>query len=284
MSATPPSRGLAQAAAVQFAAYYPKEITPNDWQPLRGYVYRQYAADAVAADARKELGDLMSAMRRAAEAARQAIKEGAVITASPALEGFQFNPPSVSVGFYEDWHRFDFKLRAVSAQLNQATNGRLTFTVEGLILADIPLSIYVGEATIKSAGKPDLHSATQAIYNAIFASYSHKDTQIVQRVERAYKALGLDFLRDVESLKSGQDWSEELLTLIDRADIFQLFWSHAAAESEHVRYEWEHALKLVSDQRKPSTFIRPVYWEEPMPSPPEALKKIHFAPEPELKA
>ena len=120
--------------------------------------------------------------------------------------------------------------------------------------------------------------ATSPVYQAIFCSYSHQDTQIVERVERAYKALGLDFLRDVMMLKSGQDWNAELLNMIDRADIFQLFWSNTAAASKYVREEWEHALNL----RRPLGFIRPVYWQQPMPPPPPELAAIHFAYEPEL--
>ena len=38
-------------------------------------------------------------------------------------------------------------------------------------------------------------------------------------------------------------WDPALLDLIERADVFQLFWSTNAAESIYVRREWEHALK-----------------------------------------
>ena len=66
--------------------------------------------------------------------------------------------------------------------------------------------------------------------------------------------------------------------MIDRADIFQLFWSNTAAASKYVRQEWEHALNLQRQQG----FIRPVYWQQPMPPPPPELGAIHFAYEPEL--
>jgi hypothetical protein len=93
--------------------------------------------------------------------------------------------------------------------------------------------------------------------------------------------LGLDYLRDVTVLKSGQHWSEELLEMIERADIFQLFWSENAAMSDYVRREWQHALKVKSDQVALS-FIRPVYWQQPMPAPPDELKVLHFAYQPDL--
>jgi len=47
--------------------------------------------------------------------------------------------------------------------------------------------------------------------------------------------------------------------------------------SEYLRLEWEHAVTLA----KPN-FIRPMYWEEPVPRsdqpllPPSSLSRLHF--------
>jgi len=264
------------AQSVLFSAYYPREVVPEQWEKLHAYVFRAIAAAAVEEDAEKQLGLRAAEFRGVRAPAKTDVPEGAFITATPQMEGFQFNPPSVSLGFYKDWHRFDFELRAKSAPLNQSTNGLLMFSVEGILVADIPLSIYVGESISPSREQA---KAIAKLYQAIFCSYSHQDQHVVARAERAYKALGLDYLRDVMSLKSGQPWSEELLNLINKADIFQLFWSHAAAESEHVRYEWEHALQVAGWR---ANFIRPVYWEAPQPAIPPELKHIHFAYQPDL--
>jgi hypothetical protein len=265
----------AQPTPVEFSTYYPKEIVPKQWQPLVAYIFKAAAADAVDGDAKQQLGEKINQFREVGEQARQAIREGATVTATPTMTGFQFNPPTVSVGFFEDWHRFDFKLRADTAPLNQATNGRMTFTVEGIIVADIPMSIFVGETVSAS----QTASASTKPYNAIFCSYSRKDMQIVKRVERAYKALGMEYLRDLISIRSGENWSEALETLIEKADIFQLFWSTTSSASEHVKMEWVNALKYESQR---PNFIRPVYWEQPMPPVPEVLSDIHFAYQPDL--
>ena len=108
---------------------------------------------------------------------------------------------------------------------------------------------------------------------AVFVSYSHNDTPVVVACRDVYKALGFDVLIDIDTLRSGQQWNDELMRLIDRADIFQLFWSQHARQSNYVRQEWEHALKC----NKGEGFIRPVYWETPMPPPPPELEAIHFA-------
>jgi GAF domain/TIR domain len=278
-----PSRSYGRAEsnvdqAVKFAAYHLREVPQNEWKPLVAYVYRTFVESKISEDAGKQLGPLMTAMRRLTQTAKNLIQEGALITATPMLPGFQFNPPSISMAFYEDWQRFDFKLRAKEAPLYQAANGWITFSVEGLIVGDIPLSVYVSDKA--QADVPTI-SATNKLYEAIFCSYSRQDTSIIERVEKAYKALGLDYLRDVESLRSGQHWSDELRALIDRADIFQLFWSPSAAESNFVRMEWEYALKRDRDK---ANFIRPVYWVNPIPAVPSELSHIHFAYEPGLEA
>jgi hypothetical protein len=62
-----------------------------------------------------------------------------------------------------------------------------------------------------------------------------------------------------------------LLGLINDADIFQLFWSSNSAGSTHVEREWRYALRLSRE-----AFVRPAFWEVPMPAPPESLRSLHF--------
>lgn len=260
---------------VQFSAYYPREVRPDEWQPLQAYIFKESAADRILEDAEKQLGPL-DRFRRIVENARQIIREGETITATPNLPGFQFNPPSAAISFFEDWHRFDFKMRAKDAPLNLAANGFLTFTVNGIIVADIPLSVFVTNEVTNSQPQ---RTAPQPIYDTVFASYSHQDTPVVLRVEAAAKAFGMTYLRDVISLRSGENWSAGLEKMIEDATIFQMFWSHPYSISEHCRHEWEYAVSI----NKPIPhFIRPVYWLQPMPAPPQPLQHLHFTYQPDL--
>ncbi len=114
-------------------------------------------------------------------------------------------------------------------------------------------------------------------YRRIFASYSHEDTPIVEQFEPYADALGDEYLRDVTRLRAGQIWTVELQQLITEADIFQLFWSWNSIRSPFVRQEWQHALSL----GRP-TFVRPTYWQDPLPYlpeenlPPPELERLHF--------
>jgi hypothetical protein len=80
-----------------------------------------------------------------------------------------------------------------------------------------------------------------------------------------------------ETLRAGEVWDERLMQMIEEADVFQLFWSRHAMESPYVHREYEHALSL----NRPN-FVRPTYWEDPLPSdparnlPPEILLRLHF--------
>lgn len=108
-------------------------------------------------------------------------------------------------------------------------------------------------------------------YESVFVSYSTKDSTIVDWLETTYTALGMTYLRDVKTLRSGERWDETLLKLIQGADLFQLCWSTNAKQSLEVTNEWRFALGL----QKPN-FIRPCYWDEPMPEPPAELRTLHF--------
>jgi len=269
-----------EAAALKFAAYYPREVKPDDWQPLRAYLYRAFAAEAVVADARAQFG-ARADIRATTRDALQPVPEDALVTAIPSLPGFEFDPPQASRRFRQDWRRFDFEFRAQTAPLDASADGRLTFLVEGVIVADVPLSVYVTPSAGQAALQPQESNAEP--YQAIFCSYSHKDTAIVERVERASRYFNFRYLRDVTTLRSGETWNARLLELIDSADIFQLFWSRHAAASDYVRQEYQYAVALRRRGAKSTTFIRPIRWEEPMPAPPPPeLSALHFDLIPEL--
>jgi hypothetical protein len=130
---------------------------------------------------------------------------------------------------------------------------------------------------------PSSASSSASPYQSVFACYSAEDIAIVERVRQSYRALGINFITD-PGLRGGNDWQQEIERLIASADIFQLFWSQSAAASPLVEREWRYALKLVEDGSKPANFnfIRPVYWEQPLPPVPDELRHLHFAYEPDL--
>ena len=162
-------------------------------------------------------------------------------------------------------------MRAAASTDGKTARGELTVFAGSLLLADVPLTIRVDRESPETAEE----KAQARPYRRIFASYSHRDLGIVQEFERHAKAIGDSYLRDVASLRSGERWNDQILEMINRADVFQLFWSWNAMASPFVCKEWEYALSL-----NRSHFVRPVYWDDPLPErpglPPDSLRQLHF--------
>lgn len=160
---------------------------------------------------------------------------------------------------------------------DQNVEGRVSFYVGPLLIGETPLRIVITQNLPSFTSSAEQSSRLweetgTSPYRAIFVSYSHRDAMIVDQLELAYRALGDDYLRDISILRSGESWSPALLAKIRQANIFQLCWSFSAKKSPNVEQEWRFALGLSR-----SSFIRPMYWELPMPDPPEELKEIHFS-------
>jgi hypothetical protein len=260
---------------VQFTSYYPTELKPEQWYTMLAYVHVERAKDAVHEDSKIRLGEQPKDYRKGQGRATQTIARGTEIVAVPELPGCRFNPAKASVRWLEDWHRIEFRMQPSEALpgfvLDTAVNGRLSFYVGSILVADIKLWAHLSDDARCENEEPPKPGYTSNPYQAVFVSYSHKDSQIVQALEKSYLGIGLKYLRDVHVLRSGEQWKPALLKKIDEADIFQLYWSTNAKKSPYVKQEWRRALEL-----KRESFIRPMYWERPMPPPPRELASIYF--------
>ncbi|MCP3956324.1 MAG: toll/interleukin-1 receptor domain-containing protein [bacterium] len=262
---------------VRFTASHPRAVRAGQRHPLLVYVHLAAAAEAVALDASQILGRAAEGHRRSEVEASSRIQTGTEITIVPQANGLMFDPPEARLTWGGEWQLAEFELEATGERAGHVSEGSISCYVGPLLIADLRLPVVVLRDDERDDGAETAREEQSArAYRSVFASYSHRDTAVVEAMEAACEALGMDYLRDVMDLKPGQDWSEELFAMIERADIFQLFWSESASESPYVEQEWREALRLADD--KGGAFIRPIYWQKPLPSPPEELSSLHFAP------
>jgi hypothetical protein len=272
---------------VQFTVYRPRTVQPGKWYPLLAFAHlSERSPDApqdepdpvqeVRRQAGEVFGEAAEDLRVGVDSPQEIPREGE-ITFVPEIAGVQFNPPRASFLWMESVHRADFRLRA-SAELDGRTaRGRMSVFLGGILLAEVGLAVRVDSGLEVDSKSAPMGEVAARPFRKIFASYSHKDRRIVEEHERFVETLGDRYLRDCRDLHAGQDWNEALKALIRQADVFQLFWSWNSMTSPFVRAEWEYALSL----DRPN-FVRPTYWEEPLPStrepelPPEALRRLHF--------
>lgn len=127
---------------------------------------------------------------------------------------------------------------------------------------------------LSGAGADGVLASSSARYRTAFASYASPDRdQVLGRIQGIRKvAPELDIFLDVLSLRSGQNWEQELWRVIPASDIFYLFWSAHARRSEWVEREWRCALR-----ERGIGFIDPIPLESPEESPPpQELSSLHF--------
>jgi hypothetical protein len=188
----------------------------------------------------------------------------------PNVKGIEFFPVTQEIAWYRDIKEVNFKLNADSKMVGNVLKGAIDIYKDSVLIGQIPLSIEVSQEE-----KPtEIAKVRTNLFDSVFVSYSHDDTFIVDHFKEAYKSLGIEVKIDKDILRAGDKWNEKLIDSIDESDVFQLYWSTKAKDSKYVTEEWEHALKI--SDKKEERFIRPCYWEDPLPTPPEELSNIHF--------
>jgi hypothetical protein len=274
---------------VQFTVYRAKAMRPEEWYPLLAFAHLSErrpgapdeAPDPVAeveAQASRLLGSRLSEFDRPRVDSRASVPHDGEITFLPHVDGVEFNPERHVFRWREDVHRAEFRMRAGAELAGRTVRGRMSVYLGAIILAEMDLAFRIDPAASPATPSTVTETAQHARpYRKIFASYSHRDTEIVRQFELLAHSLGDRYLRDVIQLRAGDPWDQGLIEMINEADVFQLFWSTHSMASPHVRREWEYAMSLGRTH-----FIRPTYWEDPLPStsdpvlPPDSLRALHF--------
>lgn len=267
---------------VQFTVYKPRTVAPQKRYKMLAFAHlSERPPDAepgeldpveqVEDEARIILGERFDDYSDLTEEGSQAIQRESAITFVPVVKGIEFRPPRRRFIWQQSVHREEFYLIAAPSVEGRTVRGSLSVFLGSILLAEINLSIRV-DASPGGAGQREERASARP-YRKIFPSYSHEDIAIVEQIEHFAEISGDRYMRDVKELRSGENWKHWMTEKIREADIFQLFWSRKSMRSENVQAEWEYALSLAREN-----FIRPTYWEKPMPSPPKALEDIYFYP------
>ena len=279
------------APVVRFSAYCPREAQANNRYELIVYAHTDALSQIVQADVQKFQEGLGGEIPKPSRSKKPATLElGTPITVVPECADVEFEPQNLTKKWHGDWTRFEFEFRPTEDLVDDILFVRTSVQVAGIEIAHIKSAIEIVEAeegsedtvspqqatTINPLLESKIKSQTVTPYQRIFISYSRRDSTVAKSYKIAQTALGNDAFLDVDNLRAGEDWRAALARAIDEADIFQLFWSEHSASSEYCRYEWDYALKVRCPDDNCEGFIRPVYWREPMPSPPSELSRINF--------
>jgi hypothetical protein len=199
------------------------------------------------------------------------IQRGSQLTVRLRMDGFTIDEPEDFLIWDGEIANGAFLVQAPTDLSGESRAGRVAVYLDGLQIARLYFQLWIAPQPLTKLHAVPLREerVTQA-----FASYAKADRdRVLGRIQGMQKVLpNLDVFLDVLSLRSGENWEQQLWTEIPRSDVFYLFWSSAARQSEWVRKEWQCALQI-----RGLDFIDPVPLETPeaAPPPPELASK-HF--------
>jgi tetratricopeptide (TPR) repeat protein len=191
------------------------------------------------------------------------------------IPGLEFVQPTATLALWEEIECAEFRFRVRADVGEEIRSGRIDCFLLGFLVASLPVSVFVPNNQTMERYRDAL---VQKVVTPcrVFPSYSHADSEVVDRLEKYAAKVGGIYLSAVRALQSGPPWNPALAELIRQADLFQLCWTASAAESPDVEQEWRIALQ--EQQRRPDPcFVRPIYWSSTPHQPiPADLSGLQF--------
>lgn len=270
-------RAVRPSHDVRFTAFYPRQAAIGERYGVFVYAHIVAALADVLNDV-EQFEQWLSVERGTSNTdTTLSIKQDARITVWLESDTIGFSPLQQTNRWQGAWQRFSFAF--VMPEDVAVLNVRALIAIEGIECASILFTITAQPSPnpLRQAELADLNGSAQATaYKKIFISYSRRDSAVIDAFCAFQRMTGDDILRDIYSLRPGEDWQAGLAHLINEADIFMLFWSKDAAESCNVRHEWQYALQYRCPETACRQFIRPVCWMMPFVAPPPELDHLNF--------
>jgi serine/threonine protein kinase len=198
------------------------------------------------------------------------IRRGTLLSMRLKMEELTVAEPEATLVWEGEIGSATFSVVVANGARTGSRAGVVKVYADGLQIATVHFAIRVGRKTSRSArlGTRELR------YHSAFASYASEDRDaVLARIQGIQKAApDLDVFLDVLKLRSGEDWEQKLWKEIPARDVFYLFWSECASQSNWVEKEWKCALKT-----RGLDFIDPVPLVSPdTVPPPQELASKHF--------
>jgi TIR domain-containing protein len=264
--------GALRADEVQCTVFAPPAAAPRDATLVQ--VFAHLAADA--ADARAIATELdVAAQRRAYRSLAERVRIGSRLEFELRLPGLQIDDPVASLVWQGRTEAVQFGVTVPESTRPGTVIGTVSISRGGAPLGHVKFALAIASAATKAEPEPQGVEAKR--YRVAFVSYASRDRDEVLRRVQVLQVAGLSYFQDVLSLEAGEHWSERIEKAIREADVFLLFWSSRAKESEWVRKEVDFALALKAGDELAAPEIRPVIIEgPPVIAPWDDLAHLHF--------
>lgn len=262
-AAAPAPQAAPQSDDVQFRGAAPQNINPGEYFTVKIMMYRE--DDYQRAD--RETAAVADQVKAASSGVFQANRgqNFRIVLQSPDVDLEAGDETLVWNGIFA---AADFEVYLPENYDKRQLRLRGRVYSGDAVLTDLKLILQV------RAAAPQQVVCEKVQLRTAFISYASADrAKVVARLQGILLACPeMDLFFDVESLRRGEAWEPRLYREISRRDLFYLFWSRNAADSQWVQKELEYAVS-----QKTVEFIEPIPLEGPdICPPPEALMCKHF--------
>jgi TIR domain len=146
----PPEAGSAQPQAavdenVQFTVFRPRELVPDEWQPLLAFTHlaSERSDLEVKRQAEAVLKHAIAEYRQVVQDAQDAVPRDEVLTLVPKVPGVEFEPPERGFPCRGTVHLEMFLARALPQLSAQTARGKLSVHLGTHAIAELPLTMVV---------------------------------------------------------------------------------------------------------------------------------------------
>jgi hypothetical protein len=219
------------------------------------------------------------ARRRGFQSLQMEIERGTKLNVHLHLPGIKFDTSIQEIVWQARPTYAAFKTRVPEDVTIGFVIGNVTISRDGIPLGSIIFKIKIfSDQESKPTRKPLLPAGEVARrYRRAFISYASPDRPEVLKRVQMLRLARIRYFQDVLKLEPGDRWERKLYRHIDKSDLFLLFWSTKAKESEWVLKEVRYAIKRKEgDESAPPEMIPVIIEGPPVPEPPEELAHLHF--------
>lgn len=269
----PPTSKAANADLVDVSVFGPTAIQAGGEGLIQVFLHtlgQREIAKALAQEADSE------ATRRGAQTLAAEIAQGQGVQIVLEGRGVGVDQQMQTVVWRGEPCACQFTVSAAANPTGRTFHPRVLVLVDSVPVGSLTFALKV-TAEAASKTEPELRGDRARRYSYAFLSYASPDRAEVLKRAQGLKAGGTSFFNDLLSLEPGERWERRLYQEIDRCDVFYLFWSSKAKDSEWVMKETEYALARRAASANGDPDIIPIIIEgPPSATPPESLKDIHF--------
>ncbi|MBT6143774.1 MAG: toll/interleukin-1 receptor domain-containing protein, partial [Gemmatimonadetes bacterium] len=279
-SATSAERHRRRVDIVGCSVFAPREVIPGSTVMVQGAIHvprQAEMAEAAAKDADED------AERRGFCTLDVDVERGSTLTAHLQMKGLEIEEPlQKQIWRGPERSRLTLNLLQFGVTIPDDARpgsymGTMTILTRSVPVGHLRFKLKVTSELAAEQVLPDPTGMEAKRYHKAFVSYASPDRPAVLDRMQVVRKVGLEVFQDVVDLDPGDRWERELYKHIDESDLFLLFWSGPASESEWVMREINYALERQGDGDEPGPpEILPIIIEEPIPAPPAKLQHLHF--------